>query len=267
MERERVGISTTNKGLVKKPDDGYLRPIWGFGPMGWLLMLCLLTLSACWARFDLVFGLQWSVCRVFGSEAVMHLTVYGLVFPRVVIDQPAYAPFGLAATLLALHIAPGRRRLLIGSIVVAWVSAAPRLFFPLAGLRMLRGASPDPFISMLFAQLYIEAASCVLLALLTRSWRVGMLVGLACACTWGHVWYSNKPGSGPAWPLVYSLVAYQVMIAAVLLAWAVRGRLSVLRPGHICEVCGYDLLGTPSPICPECGHTGAGVPARLMADE
>ena len=76
---------------------------------------------------------------------------------------------------------------------------------------------------------------------------------------------TGQPLAGPSVTTWDWRPAPLVIIAAILVVASIAMRFSYLRlvnrariAAHLCDECGYDLTGVPSPKCPECGAERTG---------
>lgn len=203
---------------------------------------------------DWLYALQWLVCRVLGVDALLGFTEYGITLPRMAIEWLACVPFGAAAMLVALHLAPGRRRVAMGLLIVAWALAAPRLWYPL-----LQACDQSGVVIFgdggLTASVLLDLVSLGGLALIARSWKLAAIVAGELTLTWVFLFQRGPNAAWTGSELLMVSAGFQIVFALTLMVWAIRRR----RKGFLllatgCRSCGYDKSGLTAMKCPECGE-------------
>lgn len=110
----------------------HVRPIFGFGPWGWVLLAVLIAFAACLlAGINVRFHIQQAAYEVFGLEVMYNFTIYGIEAQGLAFGQPTLMPLAALPMLLALDLSPGRWRFAPGFVVVLWAVAEPGVWFTL----------------------------------------------------------------------------------------------------------------------------------------
>lgn len=258
------------------------KPLWGFGPAGWVLLAIAVALAVCLITgYDLRFQLIRLIGAVFGVQAmtwfVAALEMYAFdLLDYPLLPSPLLGIPAMCALLIALQIHPQR---------VSWWKCA---LVVLAGVATpLRSVLAMKWFYPMFAPVGVlfdpratsdaVGAATVILALITA-----VVVGIVCRSRllaagflilgiWSvvdnmemtrqvHGLSPLVPGLDVLGSAIYMRPAWQVCAWALPLTWAIRSRVRWRGPG-LCPVCGYSLRNLPTPRCPECGNN------TLVADE
>jgi hypothetical protein len=230
---------------------GVRRPIVGFGPGGVVAAAILVALIyAAASGFDLREELFRAVYECFDIAAVYNVLLWWIIPHGFALWQPVFGPLCLLYVLPALHVAPGLRPWWAWGTVVVTAVMVPPLWYWLFAASHFRGTFP-PWVFggdwMGFAAL-VNIGAVAGLWLATRSWPVA---AVACGASVAGCWIAGGPWASDSVSSSVSCSWHGIM-AATLLAWAIRARLR-REPAGLCSACGYDLAGLAAPVCPECG--------------
>ena len=254
-----------------------LRPILGFGPIGWIASCVLLTiLIAALCGYDFQFHYIWLLGAWFGGDFMMWYFPYVHVTHSVSFQNPYFGLAGAGAAVVAIFVSPRRSSPINFVIICLWGLIRPVLLFYeyrwlVRFYSWVSDVPVDPQWARVEAWLCIELFTCLLLWLVTRS-RLVLIVsaGATLAVFLFIVTFGPIKGLFYEEPRGYLLFTFwNGAIGGSLLFWAIRDRLATRATG-ICQHCGYDLRGTSHARCPECGQTNtpqiATTTANLVTD-
>ncbi len=253
----------------KQSEGERLRPLWGFGWVGWMGLAVLVALSiGMWRSSDPRWWLArivYAPGRTFGDWAFVVLFTQFMHFFPVWTALPT-----MLLAIVATHIGPYRQYAWRVLVIVVTTLAAPVLYtwfaFDLLG-HMSRtkstwlgfDISQVADLMMHSERIVFGVVSAVVLGWAFRSIRFLLTIGAVSAMLFLVGRFSDALQRGFYFaPFVFSWEAIIWQIAAVsgMFIVAIRKRRR-LRVGGFCSACGYDLRGLPStsPQCPECGHS------------
>ena len=230
------------------------KPLWGFGPIGWIALAILTTLVVALLRgWDLVHAsaaFLWRFSRDdIGNWATLYVALWA--FPAAAMSGVTFGVWGLLYASTALFIYP--RKLPRLPIVLLFAVVAIEAY--------TLGLLPRPLQASLGATLLVvlpsAAAVAVAALLLWLTGRWWCCAPLLIPLLWNA---AIEPTLGtrayPAWVERWHVVlCTHIVIAAPLFLWAIAARLKPAPPGKPCPSCDYDLTGLKdSTPCPECGR-------------
>jgi len=239
-------------------------PLFGFGWAGCVSGVILIALvSAIVAGVELRYELMKLVVSTLGVDAMMYF-VHRLPFLGFAIfGQALSIPTGIAV-LIAFKLLPYRIHWLI-QLVLFLVCSFWFLVVLEVYLVFTRTGFFDDYLSNQLLEVFGIVFVGGVVVFLTRSRVVLVLWGMAALLVFVNaLWYSNYGES----PLVSVILFYpfdsyfytslslvfDLLTIGSLLVWAVLERRKVLTE-HMCESCGYDLIGLEDvTACPECGE-------------
>lgn len=230
-----------------------LRPVRGFGWVGWVSLFVLLVfVGSLLAGVDVRYQAQRLVAAAFGVEALYALTIHGIAAHYLAFYIPTLFPWAGIPILVAMHLAPGPHRLLAGTLVVIWMFVSPGVWLSLTGLL------PDFGLSMIVGRMMsngvlvaiaMDLSVLGVLWIVTRDWVIVAAGVVGMAVAWP---IASIPSPSNVWCFV-GLGILHSAVAPAILRWGIRARRDASRPAYICPTCGYDLRGNPGQPCPECG--------------
>ncbi|MBL0927799.1 MAG: hypothetical protein IBJ11_09120 [Phycisphaerales bacterium] len=237
-----------------------LRPLWGFGWVGWIALAVLAALLIALARgWDLnlaVVRFTWWAC---GESSDVWFWWFARVWTplHLVCELPIFMIFGPLYLAIAVFIAPRDRRRTRPLAGIAAVVAASIVleFFWIETTPFILGGSAWRVVA---AATWASALNVALLWWLTRSWIVlgAALLALGLSILNAAVGSWDGTAAGLAWETgVRRQLAgvYHLMLSTALIGWAIDARLTPILADP-CAGCGYDLRGLPEvSACPECG--------------
>lgn len=205
-------------------------------------------------RFEIqrvIMPLGWGAQAWFAGELLPAL--------RFGAELRAAGPITLCWMLLALHVAPIRRRgatyvalaLLCAALPWCWWKACAAM---MAAKFTFGGVLPTaPWVNGVFAMnavlSYLPVIGVVWAA--TKSWRLAlamMAAALVLIMPTGHIRFTQLSFE---WMIAYTSGVNGVL-CSMMVWWGVRARRRT-RPDYVCRGCGYDLRGIVAKVCPECG--------------
>ncbi len=243
-----------------------LNPIGGFGPIGWIGAVVFSgILVAALAGFDFQYHFIWLMNDLFGQTGLWWYFNQVHVWHGYLIFNPIFGLITAMVAIIAIFVSPSANRCWWKYfLIIVWGLVQPSLWIreyhwvlPVyAGGFGLGGAMTLPV-----AWFLTNCITCFLLFLLTRSWWVFVITGVATSVV-SFVAYErnlNSPPNfwyGPAGGLMdYALGPFWIIaICSSLILWSIHSWRSMTRPGF-CSLCGYDLRATTFKRCPECGNS------------
>lgn len=267
-----------------------LRPIWGFGPWGWVLVAVAAALVYCAAGgFDLRHAIMQAVADRFGYRAMTDWVIYRLLVGSYLtsLNGTTCGPVTLLPMLIAMFITPRRWAWWQWGLVSLWLLLNPWLCFetatrlPLWFARSLGWSGGPPSRVVFVGELLgLELLAIGLLA--TLAWRIsGRAHGETPRSRWRFappvlfvfgalmattMWWLNRLANTqsviPPNFVWYGLATmWHLGVAFLTIAPALAARRLARAQPWYCDHCGYDLRGLKdSPACPECGRPAGTMP-------
>ena len=225
------------------------KPLWGFGPIGWIALAILTTLVVALLRgWDVVHAataITWHLCdgdwdrwvRLWHKWTWLpHSMWYGLTF----------GVWGLLYTTIALFIYPHKLSRIAVVLLFVTVLVEGYTFKTLPPAWSANLGISD-YVLLGCGAAVIEA---ILLFWITRRWWCAAM--LIVPLIWKPLFERHLTAVDPGLP---ATLAFHTLVAAPLLTWAIAARLKPAPPGKPCPSCDYDLTGlADSATCPECGR-------------
>ena len=259
------------------------KPLLEFGPMGRALLAIAGALALFYLFQDnpdlialhyigLVFGSDvesWTKTRLMSAHRLNAIALIG--------PSPMFGLWGLMAVLLALHIHPARIRWWWHAALIALAAGSPLL-----GLRgfpyWLHGGGFPIKVELDLAFLTSYSIAYVLLIAVvfgaTRSKMVLVGIALICIASTVSVYtvvsrspnllYLGSASNGRLW-FVIAAWAWNPLLLAVLLSWAIPARIRCRRKTWPCPECQYDMRNLETNTCPECGVVNERAPVNATA--
>ena len=117
---------------------------------------------------------------------------------------------------------------------------------------------PDIMLAILMADVIKTLLLCVILILTTRSKFVSVAIACFGVCTliYPVALYHYGIFSTPLWlnrAFLYFAWAWNPLLLAVLLSWAIPARIRYHRQWWLCSECNYNMRNIETNTCPECG--------------
>lgn len=247
------------------------KPLFGFGPIGWVLLVPTLALVLVLGTgHDLRYQLQVMIHEWWGWDGSLFFVLNVIAahgwaswfwpYP----PMPQFGLLSLCIVLVGLQIHPRRIGRLRMAAVVLCGLAVPMIVFRLHQRHPFFVVWDDDA-RFAISRLITGTLVATVLWLATRSGWVGVLCGAVMLVPAAVDWlcYLIQAGELPAsldapvqWARLWMGVPFNLALGAVLWTWGIRGRLGI-RAAHCCQSCGYDLRGLGSGVCPECGSGAA----------
>jgi hypothetical protein len=262
------------------------KPLWKFTWRAWALVpVAIALLVVLLTGFDLQHQSLRLYHAIFGANATMNLVAFGMA-PHMLDMMWTQSNFGhhfappgahlslvtAMLSMIALAVHPIRGKVWHHALLIAMGLLIPPIAF--SGVSWLQYAvlhhpPKSHFLSSHeadedAAHLLAAIACALLLWLITRSWRLSLVLALllfigALHEIEGMRNYQRHEPLLFAWDTAAPLGqvflwAFNPLIFACVLFWAIRARLRVI-PDHCCGACGYDLSATHARACPERGST------------
>jgi hypothetical protein len=236
------------------------KPLWGFGPAGWALLLVAAALV--WVLItgnDLRHQLLRLINETLGPGAVYWIVSRPLVGHWFAARSAEFNPIALTYVLVAMHVYPRRLRWWWYAALASGMIIAPAAAWVLPSSWRGTRTGPGLPVTMLATQLGANLAVIAVLCAMVRDRLIaaGLLAFFVLTATF-HWWFwavagaASWSGYGAWFANNAATPTWHCLLASILLAWAVRERRRVSRPWE-CQVCRYDLRGVTAARCPECG--------------
>ncbi|GJQ29186.1 MAG: hypothetical protein HBSAPP03_10700 [Phycisphaerae bacterium] len=221
--------------------------------MGYTLLFVLAAIVGMLAwGVDIRYQGQRLVSHLFGPDVMYDVTIYGIVAQGLMAYVPTLFPWAGIPLLVALHLAPGRRRLILGGLIVAWMFLAAGAWLRLAHVYKNAGLVPAgwPMIDAgLMAGITIDLGTLIVLWVLTRDTWIAVAGVVALAIAWP---IASIPSPMNIWCFVGVGTLHAITTPAII-RWGLHARRAAMRPPYVCPSCGYDRRGVCDRPCPECG--------------
>lgn len=235
-----------------------VRPWLGFGRWGWAALVVLAGLvTAAVAGWDPYILTLHGVARFFGHEAVPWYAIFAATYPRLALSSIQCSAITAVAGTVALWMTPGRFSWL--RLAVLWVGCIALSSFgmllysdwirPWFSWGEVRHAMQVTYPAIAVSILLISAA---VIGVGTGSRLTAVVAVIAGAI--GIAWDEYAIATGRPIPPVSTGLAWQIIVAATLLADGLRRRRRApAGESPWCARCLHSLRGNASTRCPECG--------------
>lgn len=250
-----------------------VRPLWGFGIWGWVLLPVAAALAYCFfGGYDLRLAIMSIWSDALGWRSMWNTTLWGLWVYSASRFGVVVGPVTLISVLVAMFLSPRRWAWWSWWVVAAWLIVNPWVYGeacrnmprgPAAYLGWGPRGAPDLFgltllqlgIFCMFARRVARKRAALTLLV------AGAVLGIT--LSWSDWRFNSGRGVGlPHWVYLTLGSSWHLIVAAVLIGATTRDRRRSLADVWLCESCGYDLRGLKKAAgaavrCPECGGIAA----------